>query len=327
MDFFGDQISQMKMTKQLESSVFERDVKEGLFSIPKKLSSKYFYDKKGNQLFRQIMELDEYYLPKAEIEILINSTAKIAQLILPNRLDILELGAGDGSKTLFFLQNLIQQGKTIKYLPMDISAHILEINKSNLLNKISNLDIEPIVGDYFQTMEILSEQTNTKVVLFLGSNIGNYKGDEATEFLSMVLSLLHSGDFLLMGVDLRKNPKTILAAYNDSKGLTRQFNLNLLQRINDEMGADFDLTAFDHYPYYDPDSGIAYSYLVSLVAQKVTLDDGTTIFFDKNELIHTEYSQKYSLEELDLLGQKVGFSKVTHFTDQKDYFSISLFEK
>jgi dimethylhistidine N-methyltransferase len=240
---------------------------------------------------------------------------------------VLELGAGDGSKTVFFLENLSKSGKKIKYIPMDISPNILEVNKTNIQKTLPHLEVETVSGDYFHTMEIVKDQTNTKLVLFLGSNIGNYQGEAALKFLQMVYGFLHKGDYLLMGVDLRKNPKTILAAYNDKEGVTKAFNLNLLSRINGELGADFDLGAFDHYPLYDPVAGVAFSYLVSLEDQKVTLGDGTQFQFRKNELIHTEVSQKYSLGELDVLSSKIGFSDVNHFTDQKGYFSTSLFIK
>ncbi len=315
------------MDKQVATSEFEVDVKAGLSKVPKQLSSKYFYDKKGDQLFQEIMKLEEYYLPACEAEILRTQTFSIADRIPDQQVDVLELGAGDGSKTVIFLENLIKSDKKIKYIPMDISSNILEINKENIHKTIPDLDIEPVTGDYFHTMQILKDQMNTKLVLFLGSNIGNYRGEAAVRFLQMVHGFLHQGDYLLMGVDLKKNPKTILAAYNDKKGVTKNFNLNLLERINRELGADFNVTAFDHYPCYDPVAGIAFSYLVSLEAQKVTFEDGTEFGFKINELIHTEVSQKYSLEELSILGSKIGFSEVRHFTDEKGYFSTSLFKK
>ncbi len=314
------------MENQVEISLFERDVKAGLSREPKQLSSKYFYDKRGDEIFQKIMQLEEYYLPKCETEILKTQTSEIAQQIGARRLDVLELGAGDGSKTVVFLENLISLSKKVRYIPMDISSNILEVNKVNMHKNLPHMEIEPVVGDYFQTMEIMKDQTNTKLVLFMGSNIGNFKNEAAIAFLKMVYGFLHPGDYLLMGVDLRKNPKTILAAYNDSQGVTKEFNLNLLHRINRELGADFDLEAFDHYPLYDPVAGIALSYLVSLRDQKVAFEDGTEIFFKKDELIHTEVSQKYSLEELNILGSKTGFSEVKHFTDQKEYFSTSLFK-
>ncbi|WP_194774786.1 L-histidine N(alpha)-methyltransferase [Pararhodonellum marinum] len=313
--------------KELKISPFEKEITEGLMAPQKKLSSKYFYDEEGDRLFQEIMKLKEYYLPEAELEILKEKAAAIAEDLSCKSLDILELGAGDGSKSVFFLENLIRLGKEVKYVPLDISENILRINKQNMAERLPEMEIEPHTGDYFQTMKVMGDQLNTKLVMFMGSNIGNYKEAAAIEFLRLIYENLHFGDYFMMGVDLRKNPKTILAAYNDSKGVTKAFNLNLLKRINRELGADFDLDSFDHYPFYDPVSGTTFSYLVSLKNQTVHFESGTQIPFKKNELIHTEVSKKYSLKEIEGLGRQAGFSFVSHHLDARDYFSVSLFQK
>ena len=160
----------------------------------------------------------------------------------------------------------------------------------------------------------------------MGSNIGNYIDERAVDFLKMISQFMKRGDLLLVGIDLRKNPLKILKAYDDSKGVTKRFNLNLLDRINRELSGNIDVSAFDHYPYYDPVSGIAHSYLVSLTDQNAQIGEHI-IHFGKNELIHMEVSQKYSLQEIEDLGNSSGFKNVSHFLDSKEYFSVSAFEK
>jgi L-histidine Nalpha-methyltransferase len=313
--------------KETMISAFEREIMQGLNATQKRLSSKYFYDEEGDRLFQEIMKLEEYYLPEAELEILKVQTDEIAQNLSCSSLDVLELGAGDGSKSVFFLENLIRLGKEVKYVPLDISENILKVNKENMARSLPDMEIEPHPGDYFETMKVMKDQLNTKLVMFMGSNIGNFKPEAAVDFLKLIYQNLHQDDYFMLGVDLRKNPKTILAAYNDSKGVTKAFNLNLLKRINRELGADFDLNAFDHYPFYEPVSGTTFSYLVSLKDQWVNFANGSRIKFRKDELIHTEVSKKYSLEEIEELGLKAGFLLKAHHLDRRGYFSVSLFQK
>ncbi len=304
---------------------FEQDVIEGLQQPQKQLSSKYFYDETGDKLFQQIMNLEEYYLPESELEILKTRTADIAKHIEVDKFDVLELGAGDGRKVVYFLEELTRLGKEVTYYPFDISSDVLKTNMANVKDKLPYLEINPIAGDYSKTLPAFAINT-PKVILFLGSNIGNYNDERAIEFLRWIRSNMQVDDILLMGVDLRKNPKTILKAYNDSQGVTKAFNLNVLHRINRELGGNFDVDAFDHYPFYDPISGITYSYLVSLKAQVVQIGEHK-IPFKKDELLHTEVSQKYSLEEIENMQKETGFHSVQHFLDSKSYFSISLFSQ
>ncbi len=304
-------------------SPFLTDMLEGLNKTPKVLNSMYFYDKIGDTIFQEIMNMDAYYLPKVELEIIQNQTTEIANRLPSEELDIIELGAGDGVKTVTFLKNMIAAGKKVNYVPLDISPDVLEINKTNILSQIPELSIEPIAGDYFKTMAILKERKKPKLILFLGSNIGNFKGQRGTDFLKLVKSHMTSEDHLLLGADLKKDPKTILKAYNDPEGITARFNLNLLSRMNRELKANFDLKKFEHYPYYDPISGSCYSYLVSLENQSVEIAD-QTILFRKDECIHTEVSQKYSLNDLQELCESAGFEKFQTFLDQKQWFCLAL---
>ncbi|GAB2634994.1 L-histidine N(alpha)-methyltransferase [Belliella aquatica] len=305
---------------------FLNDVISGLTSVQKTLPSKYFYDEKGSRIFQEIMALEEYYLPECEVEILQNSSQAILSEIQSDELDIIELGAGDGSKTVIFLKEAFKTGKSLTYIPMDISPDILEINRELIKSELPELKVKPIPGDYGHTSESLKERKSPKLVLFMGSNIGNFPREKATEFIRFVNDLLQNGDFFLMGVDLKKNPHIIRAAYNDKEGVTKRFNLNLLERINRELDADFELSSFEHYGVYNPLSGSALSFLVSLQDQTVTIS-GQKIHFEKFETINTEISQKYSLKELDQIGAQTGFSWDKHFTDEKGYFSLSLFRK
>lgn len=305
---------------------FLKDVIKGLTSDQKTLPSKYFYDEKGSRIFQEIMAAEEYYLPECEVEILQNSSKAILSEISAQELDIVELGAGDGSKTVIFLKEAFKTGKSLTYIPMDISPEILDVNQNLVHAQIPDLLINPIPGDYSVTSELLKERNKPKLILFMGSNIGNFPGEKAVEFIQFVNGLMQEGDFFLMGVDLKKNPHVIRAAYNDKEGVTKRFNLNLLERINRELSGDFDLSAFEHYGVYNPLTGSALSFLVSIKAQTVHIS-GQEIEFEKFETIHTEISQKYSLKELDKIGSQTGFIWDKHFTDSREFFSLSLFRK
>lgn len=305
-------------------SQFEEDIVEGLSKPVKKLSSKYFYDEKGDILFQKIMQLEEYYLPESELEILKNKTDEMLEGFSFQKFNVVELGAGDGSKTVHFLKRLNELGKDFIYTPLDISADVLDTNAQLVNKELPNLEIVPIAGDYFQTLSKVDNEL-PRVILFLGSNIGNYENEAAVDFLQKVKNSMRKGDRLLVGIDLKKNPKTILSAYNDSKGVTKAFNLNLLHRINRELDADFDVNNFDHYPSYNPLTGITYSFIVSLKKQKVRIGSHE-VFFKNGEIIHTEVSQKYCLNHIELLKEESGFYSVQHFLDEKEYFSISVFE-
>jgi L-histidine N-alpha-methyltransferase len=305
---------------------FLKDVIQGLQKSQKSLPSKYFYDEEGSRIFQKIMALEEYYLPECEVEILRESSADILKELPFSDLDIIELGAGDGSKTVIMLEEAKLKFNKLTYLPMDISPEILEVNKELVQKQIPDLKVEPVAGDYLHTLDLLKERTNPRLVLFMGSNIGNFPNGKALEFIQFVNDFLRPGDFFLMGVDLKKNPHVIRAAYNDREGVTKQFNLNLLNRINRELNADFNIEAFEHYGVYNPLTGSALSFLVSLEEQKVKIGE-MEISFNKYETIHTEISQKYSLKELDKIASQTGFSWDRHFTDRRGYFSLSLMRK
>jgi dimethylhistidine N-methyltransferase len=304
---------------------FEKDILSGLNAQPKRLFSKYFYDEKGSQIFQEIMQMESYYLPGCETEILRRQSQEIIDQLPNATYDIVELGAGDGTKTALFLEALLKAVKKISYLPLDISPEILAFNQKVLKEKFPELDILPIAGDYFETLKKIEHRKNPKVVLFMGSNIGNFEGKKAVEFLRFVRKFLNKGDVLMLGADLKKHPQTILKAYNDPEGITKRFNLNLLHRINRELEGNFIPEYFDHYESYDPENGKAKSFLISTTNHTVSVA-GKTITFEKNEAIHMEISQKYSLSDLIEIRERAGFEKEHLFTDSKGYFSISLFK-
>lgn len=303
-------------------SQFLNDVLAGLQAEPKFLSSKYFYDEKGDQIFQQIMEMKEYYLTDSEMEILQEQSAKLATFISldGDAFDLIELGAGDATKSIHLLKALLQAQLNFTYLPIDISAHVIADLEENLPKKLPDLQIEGLNGDYFKMLEKAKAMSNRrKVVLFMGANIGNMDLAEAENFCRDLREELSQNDLLIIGFDLKKNPQQILAAYNDPTGITRSFNLNLLNRINRELDGDFNISNFDHYASYDPETGACKSYLISLNDQRVNIGD-ETIHFNKNEHIYMEISQKYSLEDIDALASKTGFTPMHRFFDRQEYF-------
>lgn len=321
------------MTTQIQNQshfeIFRMDVLEGLNKTPKKLSSKYFYDKKGDELFQQIMNLPEYYLSRCELDIFKNKTGELADLIVPKNgepFDLIELGAGDALKSTFLLEYLTDQNLEFTYMPIDISGNILNVLLENLSDKIPKLEIEFLEGEYHEMLQkAMSISSRKKVVLFLGSNIGNMDVQEALDFCKFLYENLASEDIVLIGFDLQKNPHIILDAYNDKTGITAAFNLNLLARINRELGADFNLRNFQHYQTYDPETGACRSFLISLCDQKVHIDN-QIIDFNENEFIDMEISQKFTESDIDTLRNSIGFKKVGEVKDSKNWFVDSVWK-
>lgn len=309
--------------KQTHTQQFYTDVIAGLQASPKYMQSKYFYDKAGDKLFQDIMNCDEYYLTNCELEIFAEQTESLANAILigGDGFDLIELGAGDATKSAYLIQHLLDKKADFTYLPIDISDHVIDYLNSTLPVTLPGLKIDGLNGDYFDMLKKAAARSNRrKVVLFLGSNVGNMPTSSAEKFCRELRNHLSPGDMALIGIDLKKNPKTILAAYNDKGGITKKFNLNLLERINHELNANFDLSQFDHYPIYDPETGSCKSYLISLTDQTVTINGGEPIHFLKNEHIFMEISQKYTVSQADQLAKVAGFKTDGHFCDKKQWF-------
>ncbi len=308
---------------------FKKDVDEGLSAPQKSLPSKYFYDARGSELFVEIMNAPEYYLTNAEHEIFKEQTREIISAFGVNGeyFELVELGAGDGTKTLELLREM--EGKqNFDFMPIDISEDALLQLKERLNEEVPGVHVKPQHGMYFTVLEKIKMINKPMIVLFLGSNRGNMLDDRANEFLRQLAHAMNPGDLLFLGVDLKKSKDVVLPAYNDAKGVTKEFNLNLLRRINRELDADFDLKAFDHSPCYNEEEGIAYSFLESTKNQEVTIRSLNKKFtFQAGEKIHTEISRKYDAQAISRVIEGTGLSVKKVFTDSKNYFADYLLEK
>lgn len=308
-----------------EQSTFLDDVIHGLSQNPKTLPSQYFYNETGDRLFQEIMKMPEYYLTKCEAEIFQNQTREIISALEMQKdkpFDLIELGAGDGTKTIHLLKELLQQQYNFTYIPVDISQNAVETLEANISGALPNLKIEATQGDYFQVLDQLSTDDMPKVLLFIGSNLGNMNDATAANFLKKLGAECSESDKLLLGVDLIKSKDIVLPAYHDAGGITKNFNLNLLTRMNDELGADFNIETFDHQPEYSEKEGIAKSYLVSLKDQSVYFKNGERRFhFKKDEKIHTEISRKYDDTVLKSILSGSGFEINNKFLDSKRYYA------
>ncbi|MCE2614146.1 L-histidine N(alpha)-methyltransferase [Flavobacteriaceae bacterium D16] len=320
-----------KKTITTFNSVFEQDVYQGLTDFPKHLSSKYFYDARGDKLFQEIMKLPEYYLTNSELEILQAHKEAITGHFSSagETFNLIELGAGDGTKTRILLKYLQENKISFQYLPIDISANVLEELTTSLTSELPGLAVRPVQGTYFESLEeICRLEQERKVILFLGSNIGNLLHPQAVNFLLQVQEVMSGNDLFLVGFDQKKDPQQILDAYNDPTGVTEAFNKNILTRINRELGGDFNVDNFRHWEVYDPETGTAKSYLVSKQAQEVNISDlNLKVNFKAWETIHTEISQKYDDEIVAWLAGKAGLGIVDVFSDSKELFKNYIFKK
>lgn len=320
-----------KSTAITFTTSFEKEVFEGLNDFPKHLSSKYFYDKIGDKLFQDIMAMPEYYLTDAEFSIFNNNKESISRLFKKegSHFKLIELGAGDGKKTKVLLKHLSAHDIDFSYQPIDISENVLSELKNSIAKEIPEVDVQTKQGTYFEALSELNALSNSrKVILFLGSNIGNLLHEQAVEFLKNVQELMGDEDLFFVGFDQKKNPQTILDAYNDQTGITAAFNKNILTRINSELGGNFNFNNFLHWEVYDPETGTAKSYLVSKMAQTIYIEGlDLTVNFDAWESIHTEISQKYDDKIVQWLAEKSGLSIANEFTDSKDLYKNYLFKK
>ncbi len=318
-------------TATLLDTPFKKEVFEGLSAFPKYLSSKYFYDKKGDRLFQDIMAMPEYYLTGCEYQILSTHTKEIGELFRDreNGLDLIELGAGDGKKTKVLLKYMAENNFNFVYKPIDISENAVSLLTENLASEMPKLSVDAEVGEYFEVLERLKGfNKRKKVIMVLGSNIGNLPHPKAIDFLSKLKDALLPDDLLFMGFDQKKNPQTILDAYNDQAGVTAAFNKNILSRINTELAADFDLENFEHWETYNPETGTAKSFLVAKKAMEVTVEKlGLQITFEPWETIHTEISQKYDDKTVEWLAAQAGLDIETSFTDEKGFYKNYAFRK
>lgn len=269
------------------------------------------------------MNCEEYYPTRCEMEIFSEKTAELCDAIIGDgdAFDLIELGAGDATKSSYLLQYLLDKQVDFTYLPIDISQNVINYLDTNLPVKLPGLKITGLNGEYFEMLKQAANLSNRrKVVMFLGSNIGNMQAAEALEFCKTLRGHLSEGDMVLMGFDLKKNPQTILAAYNDKEGITRRFNLNLLERINRELHADFHLSKFEHYPTYDPETGACRSFLISLEDQEVSISNKEHIRFAKDEYIYMEISQKFTVLQTEQIAESAEFKAIDCIFDSNKWF-------
>lgn len=304
---------------------FLADVIHGLISEQKSISAKYFYDDIGSELFQKISQHPDYYPTKTEFSILDKIRCILPQIIDEPEIDIIELGAGDGHKSERIINGFTQKNCKVKFYPIDISEKAMHLLGKNL-SESDHLHIHGVVADYLHGLHhIKTISSNKKLVLFLGSNIGNFDKSHTNEFLTMLSSALNPGDFVLIGFDLKKDPEILNKAYNDSDGLTQAFNINLLTRINRELGGDFDVGKFKHYGFYNPYRGTMESYLISLADQVINIQAANQTFsFKKFEPMHLEYSHKFTPSGITKLATRNGFNISQLFTDDNDYFIDAL---
>lgn len=319
-----------RLTQIDGSNSFEIDVREGLTRNPKRLPPKYFYDDLGSRLFEAICALPEYYLTRAESEILrANSKEIVSSIDGPVRL--LELGSGSAEKTRYLIEALLEKQAELHYLPVDISELSLELSSQRLLRLYPGLRISAFAADYFTALETLPrrvpEDPNRRTVaVFLGSNIGNFGRDESREFLRAVRRLLRPKDALLLGADLKKSPDILIPAYDDALGVTAAFNLNLLSRINRELGGDFDLSKFGHNAIYNSALGRIEIRLISREPQTVRIRKiDLEVGFSDGESVCTENSYKFDLDQLSGMARETGFVLEKTWFDQAHLFSFNLF--
>ncbi len=318
------------MQTAIQQNTFADDVMRGLSASPKYLSSKYFYDDEGSRLFQEIMKLPEYYLTRVEYEIFSEQRAEIYAAFKAEigEFDLIELGAGDGAKTSLLVDFFLKRQAAFTYVPIDISAEALKFLTEKFAAQFPNLSIQAEQGDYFLTLQTFkSKSERRKIILFLGSNIGNFGKAQAQDFFKSLRAVMNAGDQIFIGFDLQKDPRTILRAYDDAQGVTAEFNLNLLTRINRELGADFNEKEFSHYASYHPIEGAARSFLMSRKAQTVSVEAlNETFHFAAWEPIFMEISQKYTLRLIDEMAQASGFEVAGNFFDDKKFYVNSLWK-
>lgn len=298
---------------------FRDDVLHGLAGSRKSLPSKHFYDQRGSQLFDQICELDEYYPTRTELAIMDKYGQEMGEQI-GDGVMLIEFGSGSSTKTRLLLDHLIQP---IAYVPVDVSCEHLHATANELAQDYPQIEILPVCADFTQEFSLprASVSETHDAVYFPGSTIGNFEPQAAVELLGHIATLCGSGGGLIIGIDLQKDPDVLEAAYNDADGVTAEFNLNLLRRINRELDADFDLRQFRHTAVYNAEHGRIEMYLESLRSQTVQVE-GREFTFASGERICTEYSHKYTIDGFSEVARSVGLTLRKEWTDSRNYFAV-----
>jgi len=311
-----------------DHDTFALDVLVGLSEQQKSIPSKYMYDDEGSRLFDKITQLPEYYPTLCEIENLKKHRAAIADHTGAKPFNLVEFGPGNGRKTSILVEHFLERNLDFRYVPIDISDGAMSELTKEMKSSFPSLELEGLVSDYFSGIKWLNRRYQRKnLVLFLGSNIGNFNHGKARFFLRNLWNCLNDGDIVMVGFDLKKDLELIIKAYNDGQGITRDFNLNLLTRINRELGGQFDLDSFRHAGLYNVFRGAMESFLISQKEQEVFIEAiGRSFHFRPWEPIHVEYSYKYLESDINAIAKETGYIVREHLYDPKRYFIDSIWE-
>ncbi len=304
---------------------FAQDVRQGLLATQKSIPAKYFYDAYGSKLYEQICELPEYYPYRAEREILATYASELHAEI--GRFPLVEFGPGNAAKTRYLLAEYERASTPFVYCPVEIERSILVQTAEQFLTDYPHLTIRALHADFAGNPEVIQTLgLETKTVAFFGSSMGNFSTVESVEFLQRTANMMGALDVFLLGIDLKKSTGVLLPAYDDAQGVTAEFNLNVLQRINRELGGDFDLQSFEHVALYDATHGRIEMHLRSLRAQQVTISSlAQTVTFAAGETVHTENSYKYSVQDVCAMGEKANLRLDKTWFDRQRYFLVGLF--
>ena len=305
---------------------FGEEVERGLTGPSKRIPCRFLYDERGSRLFEQICGTPEYYVTRAEHEILADRSEEIAN-IFPSPITLAELGSGSSSKTRLLIEALLRRHGGLRYLPVDISRTMLEASSLDLIDRYDALEIRAIASEYNEGLRHVGAETDrSKLIAWLGSNAGNYERADAAKLLGNVRSAMAPADRLLIGIDLRKDRETLEKAYDDAQGITAKFTVNLLDRINRDLGGHFDLEQFRHRAVYDEAEGRMEIGLVSLRHQRVVVDAlDLEIDLAVGEFIHLEHAVKYSPSEIKELAASAGMRAERGWLDSRKCFSLNLF--
>jgi dimethylhistidine N-methyltransferase len=330
MDRAGHAKRSTLITTDTRASVdsFAEDVAAGLGSSPKRLPCVYFYDYQGSLLFEEICALPEYYLTRAEARILQSCSEEIISHVPPDSV-LVELGSGSCVKTRYLIEGLLARYTRLTYSPIDVSQKMLKQSSMSLLKAYDDLEVIAVAAEYGEGLQRLDMRSDRpKFILWLGSSIGNFDMDEAADFVKNLLGSMSPEDRLLIGFDLEKERGILERAYDDPGGVTARFNLNLLRRINRELGGEFDLAGFTHEAVYNENKMRIEMYIVSSVDQDVRIAAlGTSFHFSRGERIHTENSHKFTSETIGRLAERAGLKVIDQWYDDEKYFSLAMFGK
>jgi L-histidine Nalpha-methyltransferase len=318
----------LQVDYETESARFAKDVFLGLMRTRKMIPSKYLYDDIGSEIYEEIMNIPEYYLVSSEYNCLNLAKEDLCKILSDSKVNLIELGSGNGYKTKILLKQFVKDNLDFTYIPVDISEGAMNSLIKDINEEFPTVSVRGYVADYFDALAHLyqtQENSRKNLVLFLGSSIGNFTFEEATDFIFSLWRTLKTGDMVLMGFDIRKDISTMLPAYNDSNGITQKFNLNLLNRMNRELDANFDVSKWEHYEPYDVYEGSMKSYIIATEEQDVYIKRFNKKFhFKKWEPIYIEQSYKYTVEDIENLASITGFKVDSMYFDEKKYFANSL---